>query len=381
MSDSGPAPRDVPLSSNDTEAKQRVTEIRKETNEDVTIILRRSFVLAVTDIVTRQDRVRSVEQDIKRMDRELAELLTTMEIKDAEIRQQWKDSLPPEKEISLLENWSTVRELIEKEEAEKGNWQKFVDEESLKLRQASVDVVHAIAKVATTPAAIETSRKQSSASHTQDSRVSEAVDELDQILKAENTGHLVKKAVSPEVERGKEIIIELHRATDHLEELQDEFDRRQDRYEYDLARFQDSVDAGLNNASLSDFDRAHILYVGDLTRELIEAETSMEDALAVAREHGLMGHQSKELDDQSNGGSIIGSGHEIKPESYSQVATWVDEVTNAGTDSPIEPQSTCAEWDAESLGFGESLSTYAEGAERKDIDRWRSQCENLVENV
>ncbi|MCJ1320095.1 hypothetical protein MMC15_005432 [Xylographa vitiligo] len=176
-----------------------------------------------------------------------------------------------------------------------------------------------------------------------------------------------------------------HRYMDHF----DQFENRGEEYENDFREYRQAVDDGTCSLTMTDFDRAYVRNISNLTRCLWKAEVAYEAALERARRLGLL---ENEYEQESNFVSDVSDGYR---ESFEAsicagvdrriIEQWYEEVLIAMPleDNRLDTQSLYIEqvdlievdqWDAKSVGLSSSVSVKDQSRNRQRIDRWRQQC-------
>lgn len=215
----------------------------------------------------------------------------------------------------------------------------------------------------------------------------------------------LRKDVSPEAKAREAELEQLEKQTwdawYRLENAQAAFDRRdEDRYEEEQAR-KSILRRGEQpeDASSEVFDLRWHAHERALTRELIEAEEAYDAANAAAIEAGAIHDDTADIDDAEEDDNESDEVFDNVPDGYhlsfeqeiiascpvARIEKWLaalpdlddqDEIEAQDVSDPPAPPSE--EWDAESLGFGDSRNeiivhemSVSRNPMRKKIDAWR----------
>lgn len=162
--------------------------------------------------------------------------------------------------------------------------------------------------------------------------------------------------------------------------VQDDFDNQQNNYRRNLAMFEEKVEAGILNASRSDFDRRSIQYGQEITRALIDAEEALEQARERAQALGAIG---SDYGHEFNWGPDY---EESWPENkvaehnascdWTFVNSWMDTIPDSTSQADADSVEI-DEWDAEEVDVNDSISNLDREEYRQDIERYRRICARL----
>lgn len=191
---------------------------------------------------------------------------------------------------------------------------------------------------------------------------------------------------------------ELGKRSRTLDVVQAKFDNRRCAYEDNLAKFQQGLKDGVCNYSRSDFDRRGVEYGSKITRALINAEETFDQAEAYAKAVGAIdsqygqpsGHYEESLPDDHMASYIAtrdwGFVHDWlanvldadmlqDPNSHDNPGHTDDGEWNEGQDGPDTARgSEDGDWEVPEAEIQDSASAIDYGFNRKNLDRWQQLC-------
>ncbi|KJX95666.1 hypothetical protein TI39_contig4099g00020 [Zymoseptoria brevis] len=176
---------------------------------------------------------------------------------------------------------------------------------------------------------------------------------------------------------------DLWHARERLREAQYRFESRDEIRREEYQQNIELEESGQPTLDISneDFDCRWVKCITDMTRELIEAESAVEQAKIAAREAGLPceddGQSSCFADDADDGPD--GPFRSGDPDTSEHVAAeprvldWFDSLVEAG-DSEFMEAADVDDWECSEAGMSDSLSMVAQGSDRRRIDKWQQAC-------
>lgn len=170
---------------------------------------------------------------------------------------------------------------------------------------------------------------------------------------------------------------EYDEACNRAREAELAFSDRQQVYEQDLHEYGDS-------APRTEIDLFHVQRNRDLARDLTEAEAVWERARDRAKALGALSNNSYQT---SNFVDDVDDGYRLSQDPSSKamklsrgtIEAWADRIPEEEIGDYDESMPDIDDEEAESIGPSDSLSVVATGRQRLHIDRWRSVCEEVLE--
>ena len=173
-----------------------------------------------------------------------------------------------------------------------------------------------------------------------------------------------------------------------LEHAQQEFDNMNISYHVAHDIYTERCELGEESMTQTEFDNRYLLSCRKITRELIEAEEALKDAKSHAVAIGALDSID---DEQLYGGWMDEWSPESEPveehrarqalRDWNFVEDWMADIPHSDNKFQSDTMDV-DEWDAESVGIGESNSVVAEVEwYREKIDFWKRSCAQLREEV
>ncbi|KAI6887196.1 hypothetical protein KC318_g9980 [Hortaea werneckii] len=172
-------------------------------------------------------------------------------------------------------------------------------------------------------------------------------------------------------------------AMTRLRVMQQDFDDREERFEQEAWDRMERQVAGEDFESDLAFDHRQI----HKTRELASRLTEAEDLVEAAKTNAVaMGVQIPDSDIESRFVDDVDDGYRISSEAREAAGVDKDSIVKWMTGIPEEEfegmtDADVDEWDCRSVAISESGSMVAEGSDRTRIDKWRSMCEAIKQNI
>ena len=198
-------------------------------------------------------------------------------------------------------------------------------------------------------------------------------------------GKPVEPIVSEEEKALRDAQRDFAQAEQVLCQAQADFDRKEWRYESELAEYEAAFAAGDTDWSRSQFDRRAILISQDLTRDLINAEYAYDDA----RDHGERigafdngwGQESyygdSEHTEQSLGADQVPEGgfpSTLSAATQNSIQTWAAKVVEPEEDDAVEPIDV-DDWDSMPVGLSDSVSCVDYSPLARRMVEWNNWCD------
>ena len=183
----------------------------------------------------------------------------------------------------------------------------------------------------------------------------------------------------------REAQVNFYKAEQALFQAQAEFDRKEWRYQMELANFEAAAAVEETDWTRSHFDRQAILIGQDLTRDLINAECAFDDARNNAERIGAFddgwGQDSYYGDsqraEQSLGGNQVPQGgfpSVLSAATQDSIQTWAGKVTVPDADEVMEPVDV-DEWDSAPIDVSDSVSCIDFGPLGRRVVEWAAYCD------
>ncbi|KAI7497461.1 hypothetical protein KC367_g5835 [Hortaea werneckii] len=191
--------------------------------------------------------------------------------------------------------------------------------------------------------------------------------------------HYVAPPLSPTTQARQNLQSEYFSAQRRLGEAQIAFDRRYETREAEWYANYEAVERGeqARDASVEDFDARWVVRIQEMTREVIEAEEAMTEAKKALVDAGIdlfLEDQESCFVDTADDGYLGGHGEKFVAQVPGEkIDGWLEEVPDRPSSMSVDGRDA-DEWDVGDVDIGDSISTIAEGADRRRIDKWRQIC-------
>ncbi|KAK4579971.1 hypothetical protein LTR86_000173 [Recurvomyces mirabilis] len=166
-----------------------------------------------------------------------------------------------------------------------------------------------------------------------------------------------------------------------LDAMENAFDTRDQRFDWEAAERQRRLQAGEQVESQLAFDLRQLQDYRSMTQQVIESEQILEDAKAAALAAGVQIVASEIssgfVDDVHDGYALSSEKEYLESVDRSAIERWMAKTLVAATEEPDEVELD--NWDARSVELCDSASLVAEGSNRRRIDRWKSHCADQMQ--
>jgi hypothetical protein len=185
---------------------------------------------------------------------------------------------------------------------------------------------------------------------------------------SQTPSELAKQELHMEREAAADLVRE---ARFRLQDAEHKVDNWKDYCDRQYREFEATQSQRAYDTTKTEFDGLMLLEAQEATRELIQAEETLEETIKHAREFGLV---FEDFDQESCFPDHIDDGYRESWEAHETAHVdrgWIESWMRA--EKPEYP-SESDDWDFREVDLCDSVSLVAEGKERKRIDRWRVMC-------